>query len=78
MRRALADGYVQRGRRVTSDRRVRADPSYACSGRHLRDILVITQTSCIDGGESGLLFVKAWRTEGLDLGQFVSSVDVAT
>ena len=24
------------------------------------------------------LFVKAWRTEGFDSGQFVSSVDVAT
>ena len=53
MRRALVDGYVQRGTRATSDRRVRADPSYACSGRHLRNILVITRTSWGGIGEAG-------------------------
>ena len=81
VRRALVDGCVQCGRRATSDRRVRTDPRVTradgtflllrglrreASERHRRGI-----------GEARRLFVKAW-TEGVDSGQFVSSVDVAT
>ena len=74
VRRALVDGCVPRGRRATSDRRVRTDPRVTrAEGTFwlLRGLRASAQ-------ERQGLFVKAWRTKGFDSGQFVSSVDVAT